>query len=180
MQTITKLSLSEITLHWIVAVGIICLIGAGLYMSEYEVWSLYPIHKSMGILLFTVIVVRAVMRLQAGWPENISKGKAFEHGIARVVHWVLIIGTLLMPISGMMMSGFGGHGLDIFGLQIIGENIDAAGKTIPVNGELAGIGHFMHEVLGKVLIASIVLHIVGAFKHHIIDRDNTLRRMLGR
>lgn len=87
-----------------------------------------------------------------------------------------------MPISGMMMSGFGGHGIFIFGFELVAMNPVPANpnEVIATNAQLAGIGHEMHGFIGEVLIFAIVLHVVGAVKHHVIDKDNTLRRMLGR
>lgn len=171
---------SEIALHWIVGLGMIGLIAVGLYMTRAEgARALYPIHKSAGVLLFVVILWRAFVRLRAGWPENISQGAAWGHGLARVIHWVLILGTLAMPISGMMDSYFGGRGIVVFGLEILSPNLGDNGRATATNKSLGDLGETVHVMLGKVLIAAILLHIAGALKHHIIDKDSTLRRMLG-
>jgi len=176
-STLTK---TTIVLHWLVGLTIISLIAVGLYMSENEVWDLYPIHKSIGILLFLVILYRFFRRMKRGWPQPVSQYQKHEIILSKIIHWVLIIGTLMFPISGMMMSGAGGHGLSIFGLDLLASNYDAAGEAIALNATLADLGHETHEVLGTVMMVAIGLHIIGALKHHLIDKDNTLKRMLGK
>lgn len=107
-DTKEKLSAITIALHWLVSITIISLIAVGVYMTDYEVYALYPIHKSVGMLLFLVILVRVIWRLKQGWPEAASNYKAWEQRLSRIVHWVLIIATVTLPISGMLMSGLGG------------------------------------------------------------------------
>lgn len=175
--TLTK---TTIVLHWLVGLTIITLIAVGLYMEENEVWDLYPIHKSIGILLFVVILYRFFRRMKRGWPQPVGQYKGHEIILSKLIHWVLIIGTILFPISGMMSSGAGGHGLSIFGLELLASNYNASGEAIALNSTLADVGHEAHEILGIVMIVAISLHILAAFKHHFIDKDNTLKRMLGR
>ena len=174
------LAKSEIILHWLVGLGMIALIGVGLYMSRNEVYSLYPIHKSVGVILFVVIALRAVIRLRKGWPSPTSTGKPWEHKLARVMHWVLIIGTLAMPLSGMMDAVMAGRGLSVFGAELVASNMGASGQPVAINAALSDAASAVHGLFGKVLIAVILLHVVGALKHHVVDRDVTLRRMLGR
>ncbi len=175
--TLTK---TTIVLHWLVGLTIITLIAVGLYMSEYEVWDLYPIHKSIGMILFVFILYRFIRRMKRGWPQPVGQYKGYEIILSKVVHWVLIIGTILFPISGMISSGAGGHGLSIFGLELLASNYDASGEAIALNSALADLGHETHEILGTVMIVVISLHILAALKHHFIDKDNTLKRMLGK
>lgn len=181
LDTAEKFSPVTLLLHWIVGLSIIGLLAVGVYMAENEVWSLYPIHKSFGFLIFFVVLLRVVWRLKNGWPTPVSQYSKVEQILAKVVHWVLIIGTVLMPISGMMMSTMGGHGLEVFGLEVVGANMNPENptKTLPINKELASFFHGAHHWLGEAMIVAVILHVVGALKHHIIDRDGTLRRMLG-
>lgn len=71
----TKSQLSNLTiaLHWVVGLSIIVLIIVGIYMSENEVFELYPIHKSIGVLIFFVIVVRVYWRFVNGWLQPIRE-----------------------------------------------------------------------------------------------------------
>ncbi len=102
-----KLSGLTIFLHWIVGITIIALTIVGIYMNENEVFALYPIHKSIGVLIFAVIVIRIYWRFVNGWPQPVRAYKAIEHNLAKIVHWALIIATIIMPISGFIMSSLG-------------------------------------------------------------------------
>jgi cytochrome b561 len=98
--------------------------------------------------------------------------------MAKLVHWGLITLTALYPASGMMMSGAGGHGIYIFGVELLASNYDElTDKAVALNETIASIGHTLHEALTGVLIFLIVVHVAGAIKHHIIDKDETITRM---
>ncbi|SET67566.1 cytochrome b [Thalassotalea agarivorans] len=182
LDTKEKLSSKTIVLHWIVGVMMIILLAVGVYMTETENHALYPIHKSFGVLILIFVVPRVFWRMKNGWPEPVSQYSMIEITLSKLIHWVLIIGTVLMPVSGMMMSGYGGHGIAIFGLELVPMNFDPTNpkEVIPINGALAGLGHQMHGLIGNILIGAIVLHFAGALKHHLIDKDGTMRRMLGK
>ncbi|HHL31098.1 MAG TPA: cytochrome b [Oceanospirillales bacterium] len=175
-----KISTMGIFLHWLVGITIIGLIAVGLYMAENDIESLYPIHKSIGVILFIFIVFRVIRRIRRGWPKAVGDYQQWESVLSKSVHWILIIATLMFPISGMMMSGAGGHGISVFGLELLASNFDTAGKAIPLNATLAGLGHETHEILGELIIYVIGLHILAAFKHHFIDKNRSLLRMLGK
>jgi len=181
-DTITSLSRTTVRLHWLVAIMMIGLLAVGIYMEEQEVYALYPWHKSLGVLILLLVLPRIVWRIMNGWPKSHEEHSSIETFLAKLVHWLLILGTLLMPISGMMMSGFGGHGIFVFGIELFAINPDPANpkEVIAVNGTLASFGHEVHGVGSNVLIVAIVLHVIGAIKHHLIDKDNTLNRMLGK
>jgi cytochrome b561 len=177
-----KLSPLTIALHWIVGITIIGLLALGKYMESNEAYALYDIHKSIGMIIIAFVLARVFWRILNGCPEPASNYSNIEHLTAKVVHWALIIGTVALPVSGVLMSGAGGHGLAIFGWELLAENIDTNNleEVIPLNKALAGLGHEIHEIVGNIMIIAIVLHFLGALKHHIIDKDGTLRRMLGK
>ena len=176
-----KLSQLTVLLHWLVAITVIVMLAVGIYMEENEIRSLVSTHKSVGILIFGVILLRVVWRLYNGWPEPVSQYSKIEQNLSRACHYVLITGTVLMPLSGMAMSGAGGHGLIVFGVELLAQNTDpVTGKAIPLNASIAKLGHESHGVIGYIMILALLLHIAGAFKHHLIDKDGTLKRMLGK
>ncbi len=170
MQT-QKLSRTSVVLHWVVAIMILMLLGSGIYMHEFEARDVYPIHKSFGITITLFVVVRILWRLKEGWPTPDSSHAPWERILSRISHYVLIAGTLFMPVSGMIGSVAGGRGLYWFGVELIAR--DPAGK----NKMLAEAAHDAHEMLAKIIILFLILHIAGALKHHFIDKDNTLRRI---
>lgn len=176
-----QFSKATVVLHWIVGITMIALLGVGLYMEKNEVYSLYPIHKSVGTLIFVVVLYRAIWRMMNGWPTEIGKQPTLQRLVAKLTHWILLLGTLLMPISGMVMSVAGGRGLTVFGFNLIASNPDPANPkgVLPLNETMAGNAHQAHEVIGTLLIATVALHVIGALKHHFMDKDGTLSRMLG-
>ncbi len=80
-----------------------------------------------------------------------------------------------------MDSVMAGRGLIVFGFDIIAANPTPLGADdpFPINEQLTLVAETLHELFGKVLIAALVLHVVGALKHHFVDKDITLKRMLG-
>ena len=184
MQRDTQHKFSSVTvmLHWIVGLTIIGLLASGVYMTEAGVHALYPWHKAIGFIVLFFVLARVVWRIKNGWPTPIGNNTKFMRGVASVIHWVLILCTVLMPVSGLIGSVIGGHGLSVFGLEVFAPNfsVDDPEKTLPINYELSKAGAMVHFYLGYVLIAAVILHILGALKHHIIDNDSTLKRMLGK
>lgn len=181
-DTQATLSAQTRVLHWLVAVSMISLIAVGIYMHETETYALYPWHKSFGVLILPLALYRVIWRMRQGWPEPVGVYSAIEQMLAKIAHWALIIGTVLFPVSGMMMSGGGGHGIPLFGLTLMDRNPNPENpeEVLALNETVAGIGHEMHEILAWVIIAAIVLHVIGALKHHFVDKDATLRRMAGK
>ena len=176
----SQFSRTTVLLHWIVAITIITMMVVGTYMSENEVYYLFPIHKSIGMIVLGFIIMRVIWRLRNGFPTPVGHHNSIEIILAKLVHWVLLIGSILFPLSGMMMSGAGGHGLSIFGIDLLAANYDAAGQAVALNAQAAELGHNIHHLMKKVFIVAITLHVLGAIKHHVIDKDGTLRRMLGK
>ena len=95
---------------------------------------------------------------------------------------MLLIGTILFPLSGLVMSAMGGNGIAVFGVELFPMNPDPAnpGKNMPIDKAMAGNARAMHGLLLWVMLGALALHVAGALKHHLLDGDGTLRRMLGR
>ena len=181
MDTKEKLSSTTIWLHWIVAILMIFMTAAGIYIDNFEAETLFDIHTSLGVLILVAVIPRVIWRYKHGWPVAVGNYTRVEHIGGKVVHWTLILATLLMPLSGILMAVAGGHGLHIFELELLAETPDPANpdEALALSPALAEVGSAIHGLFGKVLPIAIVLHIVGALKHHLIDKDETLRRMLG-
>ncbi|MDR9828715.1 cytochrome b [Vibrio sp. FNV 38] len=183
MKRDTESQFAPVTLllHWVVGLTMIGLLGVGVYMVETKAFALFPWHKSFGILIFGFVLLRVVWRIKNGWPIPAGHYSKVEHILGHTVHWVLILGTLIMPVSGFLNSALGGFGVEFFGLELVAKNVDPdnAKKAVALNEGLYSIAHGMHYWVGYVLIGATVLHVAGAFKHHIVDKDGTLRRMLG-
>lgn len=182
MDTRARFSHITIALHWTVALSILSLIGFGIYMVQTESWPLFHIHKSVGLLVFVLIIARVVWRIKQGFPEPVGELNKLEHMAALWMHRLLLACTVLMPLTGMLYSGASGNGFGIFSVEIFPANPlrDASGMAVPFNAQLASLGQNLHDALGYTLLALIILHIAAALKHHFLNKDRTLNRMLGR
>ena len=163
--------------HWLTAIVMIGMLVFGLYLENAEIakadkGALIGLHKAIGVAFLAFVVWRIGHRLAQGFPEPAAPASPSMERLARIAHWGLLASILIMPVSGVLMSLFGGHAIDVFGLF-----------TIPTPGKVEAIGgaaHLVHGLAGKLTIALILLHVAAALKHHILDKDATLSRMLGR
>ncbi|WP_096087647.1 cytochrome b [Agaribacterium haliotis] len=175
-DTHQRFSHITISLHWLLALSMIAMLPFGLYIESLEggpqKWGFIAQHKSFGVLILLIAALRFSWRLKNGFPKALSPVKNWEKALASFTHWFLLLGTLFMPISGIMMSMGGGYPVAVFGFEIIGKG--------EKNESLAQLGHIIHGLGGKILIALIILHIAAALKHQFIDKDGTLARMLGK
>lgn len=131
------------------------------------------IHKSVGALILVFALVRIYWRFINKFPKPISQLPNWQEKLASLAHWFLILGTVFMPVSGIMMSVGGGFGLSIFGLEIIARGGEK-------NELISNIGGAIHGLGGKLLILFVVLHVAGAVKHQVMEKDGTISRMLGK
>lgn len=183
MKREAELDTPAIVLHWAVGITILFLIATGLYMTATESWHLYPLHKSIGVLLFAIALTRAIRRLRAGWPRPVSTYERIEQFLSKGTHWLLLVGSVVVPLMGMLYSGASGHGFGIFRLAtIVPPNHSATDPDVivPYSEYWALVGQRTHRVLAYLFAGLIALHAIGALKHHVFDRDRTLLRMLGR
>ncbi|MDX1345063.1 MAG: cytochrome b [Sedimenticolaceae bacterium] len=167
--------LVAILLHWLIALTVIGLFVLGLWMVEldyYDPWyrRAPALHKGIGVLLFLVVLLRMVWHWFNPRPQSIGKGG--EVSLARLVHRILLILPLFVMFSGYLISTADGSSIDVFSLF----EVPAIISNIEGQEDIAGDVHF---VLAIILVAIVVLHMLAALKHHFIDRDATLRRMLG-
>jgi cytochrome b561 len=166
-----------IILHWLIGIAIIAnLIGGLLHdLPPREMRGvIMGLHKATGITILVLSVARLLWRLTHRPPLLAATIKAWEKGIAHATHWIFYLLIILVPVSGWVMvsaaekrrplTWFGVF--DIPYLPVAQDRIAAAG---------AGNAH---ELLAFVMIGLLVLHIGAALKHHYLDRDNTLARML--
>ena len=177
-----RLSKTSRVLHWLIALGMVALLCVGIIMTKNELWNLYDLHKSIGLLLSVLIIFRVIWRAVNGWPHPAGHYRPVEKFLGKITHWGLIVGSVLIPVFGMMHSGFSGHGFGIFGMEIVKENPDPqrVNEVLPIWEAGYKFGQAGHQYISYLLICLLVLHIAGALKHHIVDKDKTLLRMLGK
>ncbi|HCH0924500.1 TPA: cytochrome b [Vibrio parahaemolyticus] len=176
METLVKsYNLPARVMHWLSALWIIGLFAVGLWMvdlSYYSEWyrTAPHYHRSVGILLAILTVVRIVWKHVTASPK--VEGSRFEVVAAKVAHGVMYLLLLTIFVSGYLISTSDGRGIEVFNWF----TVPGAGELFSGQSDIAGEIHF-YAAWAVILIAG--LHAVAALKHHFIDKDNTLRKMLG-
>jgi len=177
MDQTNKFSKLTVFLHWTIAWAMIGMVIFGLFLEEMpnteEKYPLIALHKSIGVTVFLFALWRLVHRVRNGMPTMLGKQPAWQRKVAHGVLGILLLSTLLMPISGMMWSTGAGYGFAVWGIDVV------AYSGVPTEW-MENLGHAIHGLLGKLLILIVLLHIAASLKHHFIDKDGTLKRMLGK
>lgn len=176
-NTATEYGLVAILLHWTIGVAVIGLFGLGLWIGDldyYDAWYQRgpALHKGLGVLLFILVVVRLLWRRLNVQPAPVPTHSVRERRLARLAHLslhVLLVGTML---AGYLISTADGRPVDVFGLFQLPATLSGIDGQEDIAGEV-------HELLAFALIGVTVLHAAAALNHHFIDRDRTLKRMLG-
>ena len=168
----------SMVLHWGVALVVFGLFALGLWMVGLDYYSAWrkdapDLHKSIGITLFAIMLVRIVWRLVSPPPPPLTSYSRMTRIGAAFGHAFLYVGLFAVMIAGYLISTADGVGIPVFGLF----EIPAVVSGLPDQADTAGV---VHLYLAWVLVVFAGLHGVAAFKHHFIDRDATLTRMLGR
>lgn len=166
----------SIALHWLTALAVLGLFPLGLYMTTLSYYDpLYHrlpfIHRSVGVLLFIAIIARLLWRLASPPPRPLPSHAAWERRLARATHALMYALLIAVTVSGYLMSTADGHPVSVFGWF----DVPATITSIPGQEDVAGD---VHLVLAIALMALVALHVAGALKHHFIDRDVTLWRIL--
>lgn len=177
------------TFHWLIALFIIANLPLGLIANEMadairdpatqtddafisNTALLFSLHKTIGIAIFFVALVRILWAISQPKPALLNGDKPLEAYAAETVHWLLYGSLVIVPLSGWI------HHAAVSGYAPIwwpfGQNLPFVPKDETVAHTFAGL----HHLSKNVLIAALLLHVAGAFKHHVIDKDATLRRML--
>ena len=178
-----SLSRTSITLHWLAGSMMIYMLLSGLLMESLEVECFFDSHTSIGVAIIAVLIPRIAWRIIEGWPEPVGDYSRTEKYLGKAVHWLLMLCMIMMPLSGVVMSVAGGHGLHIFALEVWPETVapNTPGEVLILSPTLQELSETVHHIIGQYLLPiALVLHVAGAVKHHIIDKDRTLLKMLGR
>ncbi|SNB54695.1 cytochrome b561 [Marinobacter sp. es.042] len=177
-NTSANYGLVTIVNHWVVALAVFGLFGLGFWMvdlSYYDDWYRRgpDIHRSIGILLFLLMLFRVVWRSVNVSPDPLDGHKRWEIRSAHAAHLLLYVLIFVAMVSGYLISTADGSSISVFGWF----------EVPSVTGQIKG----MEDTAGTVhywstwaIVGLAAIHAAGAFKHHLLDRDRTLRRMLGK
>ena len=183
-------------LHWLIAIGIFGMFALGWFMSDlpkeapkqiaYDLFNLgvytwnlteeisprtfyFNLHKSIGVTIFALILIRILWRITHRPPALLASYKAWERKLASSAHHLLYLLMVALPISGIVMATYSKYGIKWFGVPFI-KGLD--------NNPMRELFKEVHEIIGVIILLVIIVHIVGALKHKFIDKDDTLKRML--
>jgi len=175
-NTSTGYGLVTIVIHWLSAIAVIGLFSLGYWMVELTYYSSWyqtapHTHKSVGLLLLGLTLLRLVWRLMSSTPTALADHQPWEKRMAKWVHALLYSLMLLLMMSGILISTADGRDIWIFDWFAV----PFPNAFIDDQADIAGV---IHQYLAYSLMAIVVLHAAGAIKHHVIDKDNTLKRML--
>lgn len=173
-------SLTKI-LHWLTALLILTLLPLGLianalpHDTSAELTTkatAFSLHKTLGVTLFFVALARILWAISQPRPGLLHPDRHWESFAAHLVHWLLYGALVLVPLSGWI------HHAATAGFAPIWGPFWQKLPFVPLSEPVAEAAATAHRLFTKVLMAALALHILGALKHHLIDRDDTLRRML--
>jgi cytochrome b561 len=163
------------SLHWLMAVLLFGLLVLGFYMHDLPLspqkLQFYSWHKWAGVAAFLLVLVRLAWRVThvpPALPANMPKLMQFA---AHAGHFLLYALMLAIPLSGWLMSSAKGFQTVWFGVLPIPDLLDK-------NKELGDLLALVHKSLNLLFVAVIAGHVGAALKHHFIDKDDILTRML--
>jgi cytochrome b561 len=164
----------SIVLHWLIAGVVLGLFALGLWMVELDYYHAWyhrapELHKGTGVLLLGVMLLRLAWRSVN--PQPLLPGTPLQQGLAAAMHRALYGVLFAVMISGYLVSTADGRPVDVFGLVYLPATLTGIDRQ----EDIAGV---FHLALAMLMIALTVLHALAALKHHLVDHDRTLLRML--
>ena len=166
---------ASIALHWLTAALVLGMAVAGLTMTDMvnspAKLQVYGLHKSFGVTILGLTVLRLAWRLASGTPEPVAGTPRWQDAIARMTHGALYVLLLAVPISGWWFNSAAGFPLRWFGLIQLP-------KLTTFDPAIKALARETHETLFWVLACVVFAHAAAALWHHYRLRNRTLSRML--
>lgn len=167
----------SITFHWLTVLVVFSQLTLGLWMVElsyYDSWyhKAPELHKSIGIVLLMLTLLRLAWRHIEGKPAPIPSHTITEQFIARFMHNLLYFVLIATMVFGYLISTADGRAIEVFGVFTLPAILHGIDKQEDITGVI-------HLWLAVALICLVVLHALAAIKHHVFDKDPTLKRMFG-
>lgn len=170
----TRYSGVAIALHWLLALAIVGSFCVGVYMSDLPFspsrLKLYNWHKWAGISILALSALRLLWRLTHRPPADLPMPR-WQQLAAHATHHLLYLLFFAVPLVGWAYSSAAGFPVVVFGLIPLPD-------FVPVSKPLAETLKEAHELLAWAMAVLVGLHVAGAVKHQLIDRDGLLARML--
>jgi len=164
---------TAIALHWLLALALFGLFGMGLYMTELSMsptrLKLYNWHKWAGVTVLALSFLRLAWRLTHRPPAE-PPVPAWQARAAQAAHVALYALFFAVPLAGWAYSSAAGFPVVWFGVLPLPD-------LVAPDRELAEAIKPVHKILAYTMAAIVLVHIAGALKHQLVDRDGLLRRM---
>lgn len=175
-STPTRYSATAIGMHWLVALLIFAAFGMGWYMTGIPGFTpqklkLFSWHKWLGVTIFALAVIRVSWRLLNPAPALPAGMSRWQQQAAHLVHQLLYVLIIVIPLTGYFYSS-------ATGIPVVYLGLFQMPKLIEKSDQLKAILGPMHAWLNYLMAAIVVVHVLAALKHQLIDRDGTLSRML--
>ena len=162
-------------LHWLVVAAILLQFVWAWRIDETDSvrqeFALVNQHKSIGMTVLALAVLRLLWRLGSRKPSPPAAIAGWERFAAAVSHWTLYALIFAIPLSGWAYTSAAGYGAEFFGLVDIPD-------FVPAGEELEARFRDVHELLVRLLLAVTALHAGAALRHHFLLRDDVLKRMV--
>lgn len=162
--------------HWLSAIMVIALFNLGLWMlglNYTDKWyTLGPyLHVSFGAVLVIILVLRLLWRWLNLTPAADTSINAIEKHAAHIAHIIIYLLLFIIIISGYLMETSESGRLDVFDWFSIGGFVDLPGRQLDLVGKI-------HLWCSYALMALVAVHVLAALKHHFINKDSTLTKMI--
>lgn len=173
-----RYSLVSLTFHWGIALLVAVQVGLITVFERYDAakdplaGAYIGLHKSVGMTILALTLGRIAWRLMNPAHPLPVAAPRWQNLLARTTHILFYVLLIALPLGGWASSSAAGRAVEWFGL------FTWPALPVPLDRALARTFLDMHEAGVKVLYVLLALHVVGALKHHFIDRDNVLYRML--
>ena len=170
--------------HWLIAFFIIGMLLVGKYMTHFldendpVRFQLTQWHKSFGLTVLFLSVLRLIWRFTHRPPAELASIPSWQQRIAGWVHLLLYGLMFALPITGWIMSSASPLNVDTVLFNVITIPHIPPFPDLPNKADIAASFHEYHELAGNLLILLLLAHIGAALKHHLIDKDSVLVRML--
>lgn len=173
MPSTPRYTAPAIALHWLLALALFGLFGMGLYMTGLSMsptrLKLYNWHKWAGVTVLALSFLRLAWRLTHRPPADVAM-PAWQARAAHAAHVALYLLFFAVPLAGWAYSSAAGFPVVWFGVLPLPD-------LVAPNRELAEAIKPLHWILAYTMAAIVVVHVAGAIKHQLVDRDGLLRRM---
>jgi cytochrome b561 len=174
MPASDRYSTPAIVFHWLLALMIVVSFCVGLYMADLPFsplrLKLFSYHKWAGISILALSAVRLLWRLFSRQPQE-PPMPPWQRQAARVTHWGMYLLFFAVPLVGWAYSSAAGFPVVLFGVLPLPD-------FVPVDKALADALKPWHAALAYALAALVLAHVAAALKHHFIDHDGLLLRMV--